>query len=283
LGAAALAITLFGAVAPAAASAPSFYVAVGGSGSVGYQPTTTHPRGQPTDEGYANDLVDAERPHWPELELVRLGCPGETTLTMVTGSGHCHYLDNSQLSTAVNFLHQHPTTVLVTIDLGFNDIVRCMRRMTIDQACVDQGLTDLRMQLPNIITALREAGAPAMKIVGIGHFDPYLGRYLAGTPGISFAAASLGVVQRLNDTLRLVYAAAGVPLANVAGAFGTPGASRGALPGARGLAHDVARVCALTWMCVPAPDGPNQHPNDAGYRVISAAISDVLHNPSRGS
>jgi hypothetical protein len=32
---------------------------------------------------------------------------------------------------------------------------------------------------------------------------------------------------------------------------------------------NVAMICSLTWMCAPAPRGPNEHPNNAGYRVIA--------------
>jgi hypothetical protein len=36
---------------------------------------------------------------------------------------------------------------------------------------------------------------------------------------------------------------------------------------------DVARVCALTWMCTAPPLGPNLHPNDTGYHVIAGALA----------
>ena len=42
-----------------AATRPSgqYYLALGGSGSVGVQPTATHPHGQPTHHGYAEDVL----------------------------------------------------------------------------------------------------------------------------------------------------------------------------------------------------------------------------------
>ena len=40
---------------------PHFYLALGGSGSVGVQPTAAAPHGRPTDAGYANDLLVMER------------------------------------------------------------------------------------------------------------------------------------------------------------------------------------------------------------------------------
>jgi hypothetical protein len=35
---------------------------------------------------------------------------------------------------------------------------------------------------------------------------------------------------------------------------------------------NVAVVCRLTWMCASPPRGPNEHANDAGYRVIAGAF-----------
>jgi hypothetical protein len=34
----------------------------------------------------------------------------------------------------------------------------------------------------------------------------------------------------------------------------------------------VALICEWTWECAPAPRGPNQHANPAGYRVIANAV-----------
>ena len=47
-------------------------------------------------------------------------------------------------------------------------------------------------------------------------------------------------------------------------------------PGLGTVPTNVARVCALTWMCAAPPLGPNLHPNDAGYRVIAGALADAL-------
>jgi hypothetical protein len=64
-------------------SSGQYYLAVGGSGSVGVQPTTAHPRGQPTHHGYTEDGLAAERATWPGLRLISIGCPGETTRSMI--------------------------------------------------------------------------------------------------------------------------------------------------------------------------------------------------------
>jgi lysophospholipase L1-like esterase len=266
-----------GTAGAAAIPGPHYYLALGGSDSVGFQPTVTIPHGQRTDDGYADDLLSLERARWSDLGLVQLGCPGESTLTMLTGGDRC-YPSLSQLALAVSFLKQHPSTVLVTVDVGFNDVVRCIIHRVIDASCVDVALESVRDQLPQILAALRSAGGPELRIIGVGHYDPYLAAYLSGPIGRSFATQSLDVMTRLNETLRSVYAAAGIPMADVATAFDMSGVEPTKLPNGAVVPMNVARTCALTWECVTSPLGHNKHPNEEGYRLIGEAISDLVSN-----
>jgi hypothetical protein len=277
--------SVLGATADSAAAgadvpAATYYLALGGSASVGFQPVIRHPHGWPTHTGYANDLVAAEHARWPDLTLVDLGCPGESTNTFINGGDRCHYGAGSQLQTALSFLSATPGTVLMTVDLGFNDVEPCLRHQVVDQACVDNAIATTRDQLTEILPMLRAAGGPDLHIIGVGHYDPFLGDALHGAPGLAFALQTIGVITRLNDTLRSTYAAEGIPMANVADAFEmnsavpTTGPGIGTPPST--VPRDVARVCELTWMCTPSPFGPNPHPNDEGYRVISNAIAATI-------
>jgi hypothetical protein len=65
-------------------------------------------------------------------------------------------------------------------------------------------------------------------------------------------------------------------MADVAGSFNTTSTDPTMMNGVGMVPLDVARVCSLTWMCASKPYGPNQHPNDGGYRVISQAIAAAL-------
>ena len=185
-----------------AATAPPYLLALGGSASVGFQPTLAHPHGQPTSSGYAEDLVPLEQQRWPGLTVVHLGCPGATTMTMLEGGGKCPYAEGSQLQAAEAFLRTHPTTALVTVDLGFNDLLSCLRHEVDDTSCVDEALATVHDQLSQILAGIKAAAPPDTLIVGLGHYDPYLGDYLRSSGGEAFAAESLAVMVRLDTTLR---------------------------------------------------------------------------------
>jgi lysophospholipase L1-like esterase len=261
-------------------TAPPYLLALGGSASVGFQPTATHPHGQRTHQGYAEDLVPLERHRWPGLSVVHLGCPGATTASTLEGGGHCHYTRGSQLFEAQAFLRSHPTTVLVTVDLGFNDLLRCMRHEVVHTGCVDLAMATVHSQLRQILSALKTDTPSGARIVGVGHYDPYLGDYFRGGAGPAFATASLAVMERLDTTLRSDYAAAGVPFADVASAFDLSDRHRMRWSGLPTVPVNVARTCALTWMCDRPPLGHNLHPDDAGYRAIASAIADAVSDPS---
>ena len=259
-----------------AAAAPPYLLALGGSASVGFQPTLAHPHGQPTSDGYAEDLVPLEQQRWPGLAVVHLGCPGATTMTVLEGGGKCPYAEGSQLQAAEAFLRTHPTTALVTVDLGFNDLLSCLRHEVVDPPCVDEALSTVHDQLIQILARIKAAAPTDAVIVGVGHYDPYLGDYLRSPAGEAFAAQSLAVMERLDATLRADYAATGVPMADVASAFDLADHDQMKWSGLPTVPTDVARTCQLTWMCNGWPLGHNVHPDDAGYRAIASAIAEAV-------
>ena len=214
-----------------------------------------------------------EQQRWPGLTVVHLGCPGATTLTVLQGGGKCSYPQGDQLQAAEAFLQSHPSTVLVTVDLGFNDLLACLRHEIVDASCVDGSLATVHDQLAQILAGIKGAAPSGTRIVGVGHYDPYLGDYLRGPGGQAFAVASLAVMERLDATLRSDYAGAGVPVADVASAFELGDHHDMRWSGLPTVPTDVARTCALTWMCDRPPLGHNMHPDDAGYRAIASAIA----------
>jgi lysophospholipase L1-like esterase len=263
-----------GAGAAVPAHAPR-YLALGGSSSVGLQPTAGDPSGRPTPDGYADDLAIRWRRAWPGLRLTQLGCPGATTGTMLFGRGRCHYAGGSQLSAADHFLRTHRTVRLLTVDVGFNDIRRCMVHEVINQQCVSRGIELVDQQLPPILASVKEAAGHGVDIIGVGHYDPFVVAGLQGAAGREFAAASVSAVEQLNTALRSIYDRFGVPMADVSAAFAMA-STRAVVVHGTAEPENAARVCELTWMCAPRPYGPNLHPNDAGYQVIAQTLSNLV-------
>jgi hypothetical protein len=65
-------------------------------------------------------------------------------------------------------------------------------------------------------------------------------------------------------------------MADVASVFDISDTAVTTQVGTQTVPEDVARTCTLTWMCTPAPLGPNPHPDDEGYRAISQAIGALV-------
>jgi lysophospholipase L1-like esterase len=285
----AVAIFLVGSASASAAPAasahpgPSYYLALGDSLAQGVQPATPPlPVGIKlgesieTDQGYADDLYAHYKTAFPgPLTLVKLGCPGETTGSMLTGTGTpCPYHQKSQLAAALAFISAHRSAVkLITIDIGANNVDGCAAGTTINQACLAKGIAAAKHDLPLIVGALRHAAGGHTVIVGMNLYDPFLAEYLTGPAGQSLAKESVALGVTFNKLLRASYLAFGVRTANVQGAFSTTDFTDTApVPGVGTVPVNVARICDWTWMCAPSPVGPNIHANATGYRMIARAF-----------
>jgi len=274
--AATAAVTACSSAPPSPAPRPvvtSYYVALGDSLSQGVQPDAAGTSVE-TAQGYPDLVYAALRASHPGLELVRLGCPGETTETMMHG-GICHYPAGSQLAAATSFLRAHRGHVfLVTIDIGANDPESCGNRPTLAQLASCAGQTPkAATNLTAILASLRAAAGQRVRIVGMSYYLPALAEWRDGTMGHLIAWLSEKLAIAYNDLLMHAYAQAGVSAANVFGAFDTTDFGNSvAVPGIGSLPRNVARICQWTWECAPPPRGPNQHANPAGYRVIADAI-----------
>lgn len=259
-----------------------YYVSLGTSLSVGIQPDAAGAN-QLTDEGYADQLFDIIEPNFRQLRLVKLGCPGETTTTMIAG-GICNYPNKSQLAEAVRFLHAHKDKVeLVTIDMGVNDVLStgCIVGTDIDFACIQAAFFQISANLPVILSAMSEAAAPGTPIVGMNYYNTLLASWLTGPAGEVVALQSAELARMFNDdVLAATYGAFGIPVADVAVAYLSDDfATMVPFPTPDSpllIPLNVAVICQLTYMCVPAPVGPNIHANEAGYGVIAATFAALL-------
>ena len=213
---------------------PTYYLALGDSLSQGVQPDAAGASVE-TRDGYPDQVYAALRPSHPTLKLVKLGCPGETTSTMING-GICHYQGGSQLNAAVAFLHAHRGRVLlVTIDIGANDPEHCAGQqggqpsLTQLASCAVTGIPAAVTHLTTIMARLKAAAGPGVRIVGMNYYLPALAEWRDGLPGHLVAWAAERLAATYNDMLDRVYTNSGARVANVFGAFDTADfASRGA-------------------------------------------------------
>ncbi len=243
-------------------SAVHYYVSLGDSLASGPQ------RGGDAND-YPDQLYAELKQQDPALQLIRLGCGGETTDSMILGTlpweGRtdklCAYPHGSQLAEAVSFVHAHRQFVnLVTIDIGGNDVGLCVLRL--DQDCFDAASASAATNLATILSALRDAAGPDLPIVGMNYYDPFLAFWFSSPTA---AQITERMVVEFNDVLDSAH---GPAMADVETAFQTTDWTL-----VDGIPLNVLRICQWTRMCTSNPD---VHPNTAGHGVIAQAFADVL-------
>jgi lysophospholipase L1-like esterase len=264
-----------GSATSAGSHAPaSYYLALGDSLAQGVQPNAAGASVE-TQQGYPDQLYAALRPHHPGLRLVKLGCPGETTSTMIDG-GICHDQGGSQLAAAVAFLRAHRGHVfLVTVDIGANDLEDCGSQPNLIKvlSCFVTDVPGAVSRLATIMTRLRSAAGASVRMVGMSYYLPALAQWRDGSSGQAIAKLSERLEAGYNDLLEHVYADHGAKVANVFGAFDTGDfGDQVTLPGIGTVPRNVALLCRWTWECTGPPRGPNQHADTAGYGVIARAF-----------
>jgi lysophospholipase L1-like esterase len=249
-----------------------YYLSLGDSLAASFQPN-----GDFTD-GYAEQLHTALAADDPKLELVKLGCGGESTVSMRFGSQdpsvvlscgtpryykHVLYPKGTQLAEAVSFLQAHRGKVaLVTIDIGANDLSRLDAQGNVvsclfePAGCATQTATAVE-NLTAILAELRGAVGPDVPIVGMSYYDVFA-PLCVSDPSLLFVC---GRVDAFDSALVDTYTAAGVPFADVAGAFENDN-----------LANAAVHVCAWTWFCALG----DVHANTVGYGVIAQAFEQVF-------
>lgn len=259
---------------PALAARGPYYLSLGTSLSVGIQPDATG-ENQLTNAGYADQLHQILRLKQRRLQLVKLGCPSETTTTMILGGSiFCPYPLGSQLAQAKAFLHDNRGTVsTVTLDMGANDLLPCAGAAGIDPVCIFNAFVDVQTNLPFILNELRSAAGPGVPIVAMNYYNPFVAAWLQGPTGQELARQSALVVAQFNDLLEAIYAGFAVPVGDVARAFHADDFD---IVPVIGLPVNVLLVCQWTWMCAPPPRGPNVHANRNGYFVIALVLAATL-------
>jgi lysophospholipase L1-like esterase len=262
-----------------------YYLALGDSLSQGVQPTSAG-QSVETNRGYASDLYAHYRTMVRGLKFVDFGCPAETTASMLTGIGnsavaqlfHCDRAHGSQLAAAVAFLNAHRRqVVLVTIDIGANDVDGCADDPGNVLACISAGETSISQNTPKILRAIKHAAGKGTVLAAMNLYDPALADELlpASSPLNALGGASLLLARGVNADIGAADAAIGFRTADVQTAFDTYDLTPTPFNGTS-IPKDLVEVCTLTWACTSPPQGPNIHANAMGYSLIAATFESVI-------
>ena len=264
-----------GQAAQAAGTSKTYYVSLGDSYSVGYQPD----RG--STPGYTVVVAKATR-----LTLVNFGCGGATTTSLVSSvgcpdvlphtTGGVTYPTTTQEAAALSFLNAHRGHIgLITVSIGGNDVTACASQSN-PISCVAGAVSGITKNVTSLAAALRAAAGPKVPLIGLTYPDVILGSYVypthpAGAAALSLAKLSVVAFKSLiNPALTKAYGSAQGSLVDVTKATGAyvpltktvHSRTYGTIPAA------VASVCTLTWFCAQG----NIHATTKGYTLIGNLV-----------
>jgi lysophospholipase L1-like esterase len=240
-------------------------------------------------DGYVDDFGAALKLFNPKLTIVNDGCPGETTDTMINGSGvggaFCaggptgtpfpkaflhHPYPGTQLEDALA-IAKEPGVGTITLDIGANDILQFLgstcgfpATFTCTEEQVAAEIGHVVTNIGSILGQLRAAD-PKAKIVFVSQYNPY-------PTVLSPEGKGDATVEALNTAIKGVTSTLGVKFANTARVINFSGTHGGPEKG------DIPTVCAFTAMCPggtfnPASPEADIHPTKAGYAAMAAVTA----------
>ena len=251
---------------PSAVTEGGVYVALGDSLAAGYQPGGTELR----ETAYPALTAGRLAGEGPELGVENLGCSGETTTSLVEG-GKCDFAEGSQLAQAESVLEQRGDDVaLVTIDIGGNDLLRCVRGgAEVDTACVADGVQTVEKNLPTILGRLRAAAGDDVPVLVLGYYNPWLAAKALDQPvkGLDDAAKAYTALSR---AIRDAAEATQTTFVGLDEAFATTDTTPTEING-RTVPENAARICTLTNICTVG----DIHLTDEGAATVARVLAEA--------
>ncbi len=290
-------------VSPAGATTPKYYLSLGDSYSVGYQPVPA-PNGAATT-GYTGYVATKLK-----MTLENYGCGGATTLSLLTFNGVCGAPDSygppaatgrgtipsgdTQVQAAEAFIAAHPGQIgLITISIGGNDVTPCAAATQSNLvnmqdnpiSCVEVGVAAIKANVVTAVDELRAAAGPTVPIAGLTYPDVLLGLYVYPTysptktnPLVGESVDAFSAL--INPALKAAYTSVAdgffADVTTATGAY-TPLTKLGKLPASADVTDvpagtkipkAVVEVCKLTWYCQLG----NIHANTTGYTDIGKLV-----------
>ncbi len=251
---------------PSATGSNALYLALGDSLAAGYQPGGTELR----DTAYPALAAGRLAGDGADLTVENLSCSGETTTSLIEG-GRCDYPEGSQLQAAEATLGAADGQVaLVTIDIGGNDLLRCVRdSATIDTVCVAEGVATVEKNLPGILDRLRTAAGQSVPVLVLGYYNPWLAAQALDQPVEGVAEAATAYTQ-LSDTIETAAKESGTTFVSLDEAFATADTTPTEV-GGRTIPENAARVCTLTNLCTAG----DIHFTDEGAATVGRVVAEA--------
>jgi len=274
-----------------------YYLSLGDSYSVGYQP------GLGATAGFTAYVAKKTK-----MQLENFGCGGATTTSILTVVGctspygppaatdAVSYPTETQEQAAVGFIAANPGHVgLITVSIGGNDVTACASASN-PVSCVAAATTNIQTNVTALVAALNgaltSAGDTSAKLIGLTYPDVILGDYVypPGAPNTTLANESISAFDLLvNPALHTAYtsvpegsfvnvtsapykkATTGDDTGSTSSVSPTPGDVTTKLKPYGVIPVAVWEVCQLTYYCSQG----NIHANTKGYKFIGRlAVTD---------
>lgn len=277
-----------------------YYVSLGDSYSVGYQPV-------PAPDGAATSGYTGYVASQLGMTLENFGCGGATTESILTYTGICgaggSYAPpaatdagpvipgDTQVQNAEAFIAANPGKVgLITVSISGNDVTGCATNAD-PIGCVEGVANSIKTNVTTLVESLKASltasGDSSAPIVGLTYPDVLLGGWVYPTysPDNTLVAESVLAFQdAINPTLQTAYHSVKggkfVDITKATGAY-IPFSTLAKLPESTGvtdvpngtkLPAAVVDVCKLTYFCTLG----NIHANTRGYTEIGELIQRAL-------
>ncbi len=260
-----------------AATTVKYYISLGDSYSVGYQPSPT----PGATAGYTAFVAMKTN-----LKLENFGCAGATTTSLLDTNGCAApygppaatdavaHPTTPQAAAARAFIRAHKGSIgLITVSIGGNDVTSCLRASN-PITCVVTAIGTIQTNVTTLVHELRSAAGAGVPIIGLTYPDVFLGLwvYPPGKTDHGLATLSVTAFQSLfNPALKTAYTRGGGTFVDITAATDayTPLTKLTTLAPYGQIPTAVAEVCSLTWYCSEG----HIHANTAGYTFIGQQIA----------
>jgi len=262
--------------AGAASTSPTYYVSLGDSYSVGYQP------GLGATPGYTGVVA-----HFTHFKLVNFGCAGATTVSIIDQkgcplvlphtAGGVKYPKTTQAQAAESFLSAHKGHIgLITVSISGNDVTACAAKAD-PLPCVNAAVGHITSNVTALAVGLRAAAGPHVPIIGLTYPDVILGVWVypkspASATAQTLAGLSVTAFQTvINPALEKAYGTVDGGFVDVTAATGayTPLTTTEAYPPYGTIPTAVGDVCTYSWFCKKG----NIHATTKGYDLIGQLVT----------